>query len=166
MAISESIFNSSTTAATTASATSLLVLSLQDVVNTWQELSTPSSANVDGTVVLGAKSICHSPQVLLDACYHAALADMTATATATANTGSIDDSTRGGGGGSNFPHTFSATSSGTTTPLSYSTNQEVMVLDSIGAAKDALGVILSSARRVTHRTLPDQGTGLPTQTRS
>ena len=30
-----------------------------------------------------------------------------------------------------------------------------MVLDSVGAAKDALGVILSSARRVTHRTLPD-----------
>ena len=73
VAISESIFNTSTTAATTASATSLLVLSLQDVVNTWQELATPpASTATEGPIIVGPKSICHSPQALLDACYHAA----------------------------------------------------------------------------------------------
>ena len=90
-----------------------------------------------------------------------------------ATTPSTDDISRGGG---SFPPSFSHMPS---TPLShssphthatggsssssssgsggsgFSTSQEVMMLDSVGAAKDALGVILSSARRVTHRTLPD-----------
>jgi len=123
VAISEGMFLSST-AVGSVTASSLIVLSLQDVVGTWQALA-PA-----GPGPPGPQSIFHSPSAILDACLRSAAADASAAAGGSSSTTTTGGT--GGGGASEEP------------------------LDSVGAAKDALGVILSSARRVTHQPLPEE----------